>query len=106
MSSMDGASTTSGSRATGGRVVRLTVCFFSAASPVGFQGAFGRARDACTDFTRGPRGAEVGGAAIAAGVRGGATAAAAPVMRCVPARFLFLTMVEPGGAVDVVGAAI
>jgi hypothetical protein len=26
-------------------------------------------------------------------------------MRCVPARFLFLTIVEPDGAADVAGAA-
>jgi hypothetical protein len=104
MSSMDGVSTTSGSGATGGRAVWLTVCFFFVASPAGFRGSFGRARDASIDFTRSTRGAEVGGVATAAGGAGGATAAEAPVTRCVPARFLFLIMVEPDGAAGVAGA--
>jgi hypothetical protein len=37
---------------------------------------------------------------------GGATAVAALVTRCVPARFLFLTMVDPDGAAGVAGATI
>jgi hypothetical protein len=104
MSSTSGASTTSGSRATGGRVVRFTGCFFFMPSPVGLRGAFGRTQDTSIDFTRGACDAAVGGATT--GGAGGATAVATPVMRCVPARFLFLTMVEPDGAANMVGAAI
>jgi hypothetical protein len=69
MSSTSGAWKTPDAEATGGKVVRFTICFFFVESPAGFCGAFGHARDADTDLSRDARGAAAG-----AGGAGGATA--------------------------------